>query len=52
MNVQPYARLSAKLGGPNSLRMGRPMESLFLLHLLDEAGEAVFNGIMLYEYQI
>ncbi len=49
MNVQPYARLSAKLGGRG---LGRPMGSLFLLHLLDEAGEAVFNSIMLYEYQI
>lgn len=49
MNVQLYARLSAKLGGWGT---GRPMGSLVLLQWLDEAGEAVINGIMLYEYQI
>lgn len=49
MNVQPYARLSVKLAGRG---MGRPVGSLFLLHWLDEAGEAVINGIMLYEYEI
>lgn len=49
MNVQPYARLFAKLGRRGT---GRPMGSLFLRHWLGEARDAVIKGVMLYEYQI
>lgn len=49
MDVQTYVRFFAKLGGRGK---ARPTGSTFHRHWLDEAGEAVIKGVMLYEYQI